>query len=48
MQNLVNDTPTPKKNYEVVDVICCIAMISIAAEHSFLGLSSFKFLGSDF
>ncbi len=34
MQNLVNDTPSPKKNYEFVDAIRCIAMISIVAEHS--------------
>lgn len=34
MQNLVNDTPTPKKNYEFVDAIRCIAMISIVADHS--------------
>ncbi len=34
MQNLVNDTPTPKRNYEFVDAIRCIAMISIVAEHS--------------
>lgn len=34
MQNLVNDTPTPKRNYEFVDAIRCIAMIGIVAEHS--------------
>jgi len=28
-------SPTPKKNYEFVDAIRCIAMISIVAEHSF-------------
>ncbi|RYE13917.1 MAG: acyltransferase [Rickettsiales bacterium] len=34
MQNLVNDTPTPKKNYGFVDAIRCIAMIAIVMEHS--------------
>ncbi|RYE14246.1 MAG: acyltransferase [Rickettsiales bacterium] len=34
MQNLINDTPTPKTNYQFVDAIRCIAMIGIVMEHS--------------
>ncbi len=43
MQNLVNDTPT-RKNYDFIDAIRCIAMMSIVAEHS---IGSYTFpLGS--
>lgn len=34
MQNLVNDTPQPKKNYAFVDSIRCISMMSIVMEHA--------------
>ena len=34
MENLVNETPTPKKNYAFIDSIRCIAMISIVMEHA--------------
>ncbi|RYY07688.1 MAG: acyltransferase [Sphingobacteriaceae bacterium] len=34
MQNLINDTPTPKKNYDFVDAIRAIAMMAIVMEHS--------------
>ncbi|RYE14808.1 MAG: acyltransferase [Rickettsiales bacterium] len=34
MQNLVNDIPTPKKNYDFVDAIRAIAMMGIVMEHS--------------
>ncbi|RYX87312.1 hypothetical protein EON73_01655 [bacterium] len=34
MQNLINDTPTPKKNYDFVDAIRAIAMVGIVTEHS--------------
>ena len=35
MQNLVNEAPAPKKNYEFIDSIRAIAMISIVMEHCF-------------
>lgn len=34
MQNLINEAPAKKKNYDFIDAIRCIAMISIVAEHS--------------
>lgn len=34
MQNLVNDTPQPKRNYAFVDSIRCICMMSIVMEHA--------------
>jgi len=34
MQNLINDIPTPKKNYDFVDAIRAIAMMGIVMEHS--------------
>src|ERR1700748_2442587 len=38
MQNLINDHPT-KKNYDFIDAIRCLAMMSIVAEHSIGGYS---------
>jgi len=35
MQNLVNDTPPAKKNYDFVDSIRGISMMSIVADHTF-------------
>ena len=34
MENLVNETPAPKRNYAFVDAIRCIAMMSIVMEHA--------------
>lgn len=41
MQNLVNDTPA-KKNYDFIDSIRCIAMISIVMEHSFSSIGDYQ------
>jgi hypothetical protein len=46
MQNLVNEAPA-KKNYDFIDTIRAIAMMSIVAEHSVaIGVAPFRF-GSD-
>ncbi len=34
MENLINDTIAPKKNYAFVDAIRCIAMMSVVMEHA--------------
>lgn len=42
MQNLVNDAPV-KRNYDFIDYIRCLAMMSIVAEHAFdVGAYIFK------
>lgn len=45
MQNLLNETPSPKKNYEFVDTIRCISMMGIVFLHCsvFWGLKYNRF-----